>query len=180
MASDAKHNIFISEKRGGIGIQSITREYVGALLRDIEVYTTNENTLPAHALEARIEEATKQKLWNLKNRSKIPSGTEVLNRILKFPISEKKTLVFQYTFDNLDAEIITYDHTHTMEQAILTTCAYGFMLRDLNHEFVSRFADELLLNDRNAKAIGSPYIDNRASMNAIIGEGNHLLKSTLW
>ncbi len=54
------------------------------------------------------------------------------------------------------------------------------MLRDLNHEFVSRFADELLLNDRNAKAIGSPYIDIRASMNAIIGEGNHLLKSTLW
>jgi hypothetical protein len=32
------------------------------------------------------------------------------------------------------------------------------MLQDLNHEFCSRFVDELLLKDKNAKVIGSPLI----------------------
>ena len=62
MASDAKHSIFISEKRGGIEIRSFTRKYIAALLRDVEIYISNEDTLPAHALITSLEEATKQKL----------------------------------------------------------------------------------------------------------------------
>ncbi len=37
MPSNAKHSIFISVKEGGIGVRSFTREYMGALLRDVEV-----------------------------------------------------------------------------------------------------------------------------------------------
>jgi len=59
-----------------------------------------------------------------------------------------------------------------MERAIETTSKLGFMLRDLEYEFCSRFADELLLQDRNAKAIGSPLITSRAKLGAFIGEGN--------
>jgi len=79
--SDAKHSIFLSEKLGGLGLRSFTREYVGALLRDIEVYISNENSLPAHALETSIEEATKQRLWNLFQDNKIPSNTRIYERV---------------------------------------------------------------------------------------------------
>jgi len=48
MSHDAKHG-FLSEKRGGCGLQSFTRECMSALLCDIEVYITNDNSLPAHA-----------------------------------------------------------------------------------------------------------------------------------
>jgi hypothetical protein len=44
MSHDAKHGIFLSEIRGGYGLQSFTREYMSALLRDIEVYITNDNS----------------------------------------------------------------------------------------------------------------------------------------
>jgi hypothetical protein len=46
------------------------------------------------------------------------------------------------------------------------------ILRDLNNKFCARFAIELLLCDKKAKAIGSNNITTRASLGAIIGEGN--------
>jgi hypothetical protein len=46
------------------------------------------------------------------------------------------------------------------------------MLRDLNQELLSRFADELCLNDTFAKTLGSPCVTTRASLGACIGEGN--------
>jgi len=59
-----------------------------------------------------------------------------------------------------------------MERAVTTSSYFGLMLRDLNHEFASRFIDELLLQDTNARPIGSPLIRTRASLGACIGEGN--------
>jgi hypothetical protein len=112
--SDAKHSIFLSEKLGGLGLRSFTREYVGALLRDIEVYISNENSLPAHALVTSIEEATKQKLWNLFQDNKIPSNTRIYERIQQFHISRRKTLFYHDSFDTPNAEEITYNHTHIM------------------------------------------------------------------
>jgi hypothetical protein len=70
MSHDAKHGIFLSE-RGGYGLRSFRREYMSALLRDIEVYITNDNSLPAHALITSLEEATKYRLWNLNLEEKI-------------------------------------------------------------------------------------------------------------
>jgi hypothetical protein len=78
MNSDAKHNIFISDKRGGIGFRCFTREYISALLQDIEVYISNKNSLPAHALKSSIEEATKLALWNLHLQSRIPNSINAL------------------------------------------------------------------------------------------------------
>jgi len=67
-----------------------------------------------------------------------------------------------------------------MSHAITSTCALGFMLRDLNNEFCARYADELLSCNNKAKALGSQYITTRASLEAIIGEGNrHFLKYTM-
>ena len=67
-----------------------------------------------------------------------------------------------------------------MEKAIRTTSALGFILRDLNHELCSRFVDELLLKDRNAKAIVNLQIKTRSNMNACLGEGNqHFHKYSL-
>jgi len=48
----------------------------------------------------------------------------------------------------------------------------SFVLRDLNYELLARLTDELLLNDKNAKAIASTKCLTRASQNAHIGEGN--------
>jgi hypothetical protein len=60
------------------------------------------------------------------------------------------------------------------------TSAIGFILRDLDHELVSKFTDELLLCDRWAKAIGYPNITNRATLGAIIGNGNeHFCKYSM-
>ncbi len=67
-----------------------------------------------------------------------------------------------------------------MGHAILTTSALGFMLRDLNKEFMSRFADELSLCDRNAHALACHNGPNRSQLSAIIGEGNcHFYKYSL-
>jgi len=64
-----------------------------------------------------------------------------------------------------------------METAIRSTSLLGFILRDLDQEFFARFTDELLLVDKNTKALASPNITTRANLNAHIGEGNmHFLK----
>ena len=78
------------------------------------------------------------------------------------------------------AEVITYDHKHIMGHAIQTASSLGFMLYDLNNEFCSRFVSELLLCDKNAKAIGSPHIITRYKLGAFIGEGNaHFFKYSM-
>jgi hypothetical protein len=56
MPCDAKHSTFLSEKRGGLGLHSFTREYMGSLIRDIEVYTSHATggfvgTLPSVQFE---------------------------------------------------------------------------------------------------------------------------------
>jgi hypothetical protein len=69
MPNDTKHHIFISQKWGGIGVKSFTHEYIGALLRDIEVQISNPESLAAHAMCTSIEEATKKELWMLNQQS---------------------------------------------------------------------------------------------------------------
>ena len=181
MPTDAKHRIFLSCKKGGIGVRSFTSEYIGALLRDIEVYISNENSLPAHALLASIEAATAQCKWNLFCDNKFPTGTRAFEEASRISLSGKKIVQF---FDNAEQpslEYVTYDFTHTMERAVTTTSRLGFMLRDMDQEFLSRFIDELLLQDRKAKAIGSASITTRASMGAYIGKGNvHFAKYSLF
>lgn len=172
MPNDSKHNIFLSEKMGGIGVRCFTQEYVGALIRDLEVFISNKNSLPAHALVSSLEEATTKHLWLLHRASKIPAGTEAAAQIAQVTISGKKTLHYVTDWEKPSCTTIAHDHTHIMERAIETTSKLGFMLRDLEYEFCSRFADELLLQDRNAKAIGSPLITSRAKLGAFIGEGN--------
>jgi len=180
MPSDAKHNTFISEKRGGMGLRSFTREYVGALMRDIEVYISNANTLPAHALQASIEEATKQCLWVMNQEDILPHIPQLKNAVQQFNISAKRVIRYDQTFDTPEYEQITYNHSHVMGRAIQTTALMGFMLRDLDHELCSRFTDELLITDNKAKTLGSPNIANRAKLGATIGEGNrHLTKYSL-
>ena len=59
-----------------------------------------------------------------------------------------------------------------MQRAVHTTSLLGLMLRDMKSELCSRFIDELVLVDKNAKALGSPGITTRASLGPCIGEGN--------
>jgi len=180
MPSDAKHNTFISEKRGGMGLRSFTREYVGALMRDIEVYISNADTLPAHALWASIEAATKQCLWAMNLEDILPPMPALKNAVQQLHVSAKCVIWYDQTFDAPKYEEITYNHTHVMGRAIQTTALMGFMLRDLDHELCSRFTDELLISDNHAKTSGSPSITNRAKLGAIIGEGNrHFAKYSL-
>jgi hypothetical protein len=107
--------VYLSQKkREGFRIRSFTREHITALLRDVKIYISNEDTLPAHALEMSLEEATKQKLWNLKRQLRIPSNSEAFIGIDQFHVSGKKTLVFHETFDNPTEEIISFDHKHSI------------------------------------------------------------------
>jgi hypothetical protein len=181
MPCDAKHSIFISEKRDGIEVSCFTREYVGALIRDVEVFISDKECTTTHAMLASIEATTKQCLWKLNQAGRIPSNCHTIAHARNIHISGKIT--FQY-HDNAEApnrSIISYDHTHTMEHAVRTTSLLGFMLCNLEHEFCSRFTDELLLKDKYAMTLGSPHISSRASLGACIGKGNlHFYKSSIF
>jgi hypothetical protein len=180
MPSDAKHSIFISQKKGGIEVRSFTREYIGALLRDIEVYISNENSITTHALLASIEAAHNQQLWKLYRAERLPPGTDAALRATHLCISSKKILHYHENIETPNYETSSYDHIHTMENAIRSSCQLGFILRDLTHEFCARFTDELLLADRNAKAIASRQITTRATLGACLREGNaHFFKYSL-
>jgi len=51
------------------------------------------------------------------------------------------------------------------------------MLRDFNQEWISRYTDNLLLADKNAKTIGSSAITNRVNLGAYTGiENKHFSK----
>jgi hypothetical protein len=145
---------------------------MGALLRDVEVYISQDNSLTAHALNSSIEEASKQVLWNLHQKEKIPNGTSAAHRANLINIPGKKTLVFQDSVESSPTKQISYDHTHTMENVIKNTCKLGFMLRDINDELGSRFIDELLILDKNAKELASPRINTRHSLGASLGAGS--------
>jgi hypothetical protein len=62
-----------------------------------------------------------------------------------------------------------------MEKAIITLSKLGFMLRNLDFEFESRFTDELLLFDKQAKVLGSPKTVSRAKLGPVIGLGSSQL-----
>jgi hypothetical protein len=172
MPSDTKHAIFISEENGGFGIQSFTCQYMGSLLRDVEVYISDKNSMTVHALISSLKEATKQCIWHLHRVGKIPSNTNAAARANTYIVSGKKTLIFKDNTETPYAELITYDRVHTMERVIKSTCYLGFMHRDLDQEFCSRFVDELLLQDKRAKVIASPLITTRANLGPCLGEGN--------
>jgi hypothetical protein len=180
MPSDAKHNIFMTVKKGGIGIKSFSHEYIGALLRDIEVYISNDKNPTAHALISSIEEATKQNIWNLYRDEKIPNFTTAVTKASQISISGKKTLVYYDNTEQPSNETLSFDHIQTMEKAIKITSQLGFILRDLNYELLARLTDELLLNDKNAMAITSTKCLTRARWNAHIGEDNiHFFKYSI-
>jgi hypothetical protein len=63
---------------------------MGALLRDIEVYITNDDSLPAQALITIREKATKQSLWVLDQENKVPNKLDISNKIKRFHISGKE------------------------------------------------------------------------------------------
>jgi hypothetical protein len=111
---------------------------------------------------------------------KIPEAFDIMNRIKQFHISGKRAMFYQDTFNQPYTEFFTLDHMHIMAKAISTTCALGFILKDLNNEFCARFVDALLLTTKKAKAIGNPLINSRATLGALIGEGNkHFFKYSM-
>jgi hypothetical protein len=180
MSYDAKHSIFISSKKGGIGVRCFTREYIGSLLRDTEVYISNDECFTSHAVRASIEAATKQNIWQLHQNKRIPGDTLAATRAENIYISGK--LIHQYldNAEHVHETEIVYNHMHTMERAICTTSLLGFILRNLDYELCSRITDELMLKNKLAKAIGDPTITNRASLSAYVGDGNrHFYKYSM-
>jgi hypothetical protein len=113
-------------------------------------------------------------MWTLNKEGRIPNGTDVALRANLLVISGKRTLFFHNNEEASSNECISHDHIHTMEKTIRSSCQLGFMLY---HELCARFVDELLLSDRNAKAIASPHITTGASLGACLGKGNmHFFK----
>jgi hypothetical protein len=109
--SDANHNTFISEKRGGLGIRSFTREYIGALMRDIEVYISNKDSFPAHALQVNIEEVTHQCLWMLHQLNMLPDIHNLREHVRSLPVSPKRIISYESSFNLPLQERITFEHT---------------------------------------------------------------------
>jgi hypothetical protein len=153
-------------------VKIFTREYIGALLWDIEVQISNPDSLAAHALCASIEEANKKQFLILHQQSRLPTVLSAAEKAQSTHISGRKTISYNNDMNEPTISPISYDHPHTMEKAITTLSQLGFMLRNLNNEFITRYIDELLLADKHAKAIGSPTLVTSAKLSPIIGSGN--------
>jgi len=89
--SHAKYGIFLSICKGGLGARSFTREFLGALQREIEVYISNKNRPTSHALLSSIEEAFHQQLWRLHKDGRVPTNSSAAARANCIHISGKKT-----------------------------------------------------------------------------------------
>jgi hypothetical protein len=94
MPMDAKHSIFLLEEKGGIGVKGLTRENIGAILRDIKVYISNNNSLTTHAILSSIEEIDKQYTWKLLQEGKLPHGSDMNTKERQIYISSKKCYYF--------------------------------------------------------------------------------------
>jgi len=171
MTHDAKHSIFLPEKIGGLGVKSFTQQYITALIRDIEVYISNEGSLPTHGLIASIEAATQQTMFLLMQDGKIKENLQAHNRVMTYNISRRRTCIYNNNFESPSAENYDYNHPHCMAKAINTTASVGFMLRDLNKEYVARFTDNLLLLDKKVKLLGGQLVKNRATLGPTLGDG---------
>jgi hypothetical protein len=101
----------------------------------------------------------------------LPDIHNLREHVRSLPVSPKRIISYESSFDLSPQERITFEHTQN-GGAIKTTSLLGFMLRDLQNEFCSRFTDELQGTDKHAKPIGDPNIANRAKLGAHIGEGN--------
>lgn len=177
--NDAKHHIFISQRNGGIGVKSLTREYIGALLRDIEVEISNPTSPSAHSLRASLEAAVEKELWILHRQSRLPALSQAADTAAHVSISGRKTICYGDDINDLTACPITYDHSHMMERAVTTLSQLGFMLRNLEHEFTARYTDELLLLCQHAKTLAEPKLAARAKLSPIINGNRHFVKYTL-
>ncbi len=112
---------------------------------------------------------------------RIPSNTAVAERANSIAISCKKIYQFLDEGEKPTNITLSYEYMHTMERVVRTTCALGFMLRNLKYELCSHFTDELLVRDRFAKAIGNPTLLSRANLGACIGIGNpHFYKNSIF
>jgi hypothetical protein len=134
MPSDAKHAIFLLNKKGGIRVCSFTHEYIGALLRDIEVFNSNNNNnnnLTVHTLISSIEEATKQCIWNFYQVGKIPSGSSAALRANQINISGKRTLYYHDTTESPIKESITYDNPYYMPSWICSERSQPRIMRKI-------------------------------------------------
>jgi hypothetical protein len=103
-------------------------------MRDIEVYNSNKDSFPAHALQANIEEATHQCLWMLHQLNMLPDIHNLREHVRSLPVSPKRIISYESSFDLPPQERITFEHTQIMDRAIKTTFLLGFMLRDLQNE----------------------------------------------
>jgi len=135
------------------------------------VYISNNGSFPTHSLVASIEAATQQTLWLLLQDGKIKETMQVYNKIANYKVSGRRICTYHDNFATPIAETFTHDHPHCMAKAITTTANIGFMLRDLNHEYIARFADNLLLQDKKVKLLGGQATKNRASLGPTLGEG---------
>ncbi|MFN9982907.1 MAG: hypothetical protein ACK53Y_23465, partial [bacterium] len=98
--------------------------------------------------------------------------------VQQFDISGKITMSYLETLEQPSYTTTTYNHPHLMQHVIHYSSSLGFILHDLNLEFESRFANELLLSDRNAKTLGSPTVTTRASMESILKKETSTLPNT--
>ena len=126
MENDTKHHIFISQKRGGIGVKSFIREYIRALLRDIEVQISNPDSLAAHTMCASIAEATKKGLWELHQIDGLPSLSSAAAVARETHISGWKMLSYNNDMSETIVSPVAYEHPHTMEKAITTSSLLGW------------------------------------------------------
>eukprot|EP00590_Aulacoseira_subarctica_P005294 CAMPEP_0172416722 /NCGR_PEP_ID=MMETSP1064-20121228/3216_1 /TAXON_ID=202472 /ORGANISM="Aulacoseira subarctica , Strain CCAP 1002/5" /LENGTH=1681 /DNA_ID=CAMNT_0013154579 /DNA_START=343 /DNA_END=5384 /DNA_ORIENTATION=- len=179
MTNDTKHHIFISQKRGGIGVKSFTREYFGSLIRDVEVEISNPTSLSAHSLCASLEAAIEKKLWLLHQQSRLPTLSQAAEIAERASISGRKTISYCNDMNDPCTNPISHDHSHMMERAVYSLSQLGFMLRNLDYEFIARYTDELLLSDQHAKALAAFNIASRAQLSPIIAGNHHFSKYTM-
>jgi hypothetical protein len=119
-----------------------------------------------------IEETIKKEMWLLNKQSRLPLLSLAAATAQNMSISGRKMISYSNDMDVPIISPMSYDQSHTMEKAIITSSKLGLMLRNLNNDFFSRYTDELLLTDKHVKSIGDVSISNRAKSGPVLGSRN--------
>jgi len=140
--SDAKHPIFITLDKGGHGVKSFLMEYMMALMREIEIYMNDPKV--GIALEASLVQMKKETIIKMIEGGEIPPITDLSKQAEMFDVRK---------IDYRDTEG-RMEHVNTIREVSRITADYGFMLRDMKCELLTRIIEEIIMDNSLVKALG--------------------------
>jgi hypothetical protein len=117
-------------------------EYVMALMREIEIYINDKQA--RIALEARLVQMKKETVVKMIEDEDIPSQSDLIQVAETFDV---RGIVHRGNEKRME-------HVNTVREVSRITIAFGFILRDMKCELLTRIIEEIILDNSLVKALG--------------------------